>query len=190
MRFGNVDKIETDEINAIYLRLGVMTHSHCPGCGVELPAFDGPVHRYMESSPACWAKYGELLARQYTDPSYRAAQRLATDTYAVQHPGHPSPQSIQSVGGHLVSLQVMLEAGESVDYATRLMRRCLEQQPFIWLDPPARLARYNVLHPLAARSAAAHLQAVHEWAQSVWEVWSEHHAQVRAWAAQARSDDA
>ena len=31
--------------------------------------------------------YGEVLAREYSDPSYVSLHRLTADTYAVQHPG-------------------------------------------------------------------------------------------------------
>lgn len=160
--------------------------SLCPGCGVELPEFDGPVHRYIESSPACWAKYGELLAREYSDPEYMLAHRLTVDTYAAQHPGKPSPQSTQSVTVHLIALQLVLEVGEPAHRATEAIRRCVEQQTFSWLTPPLLPARLNVMHPLAANSAAAHMLTVREWAQSVWESWVEHHAQIRTWAKGAR----
>lgn len=36
----------------------------CVGCGGLFPEMDGPTHRYMESSPGCWAAYGEVLARE------------------------------------------------------------------------------------------------------------------------------
>ena len=39
----------------------------CPGCQAPLPALDGPTHRYIGASPACWAIYAEnsrLMARQ------------------------------------------------------------------------------------------------------------------------------
>ena len=32
----------------------------CPDCRVVLPRFDGPAHRYVGASPACWALYGVL----------------------------------------------------------------------------------------------------------------------------------
>ena len=63
----------------------------CVGCGARVPKMDGPTHRYMEASPGCWHVYGQVLARDYTDPFLRAVHRLTTDTYAVQHPGRPSP---------------------------------------------------------------------------------------------------
>ena len=45
----------------------------CPGCGALLPVENGPTHPYMRSSPACWARYGEVLAREFGDPAYFAS---------------------------------------------------------------------------------------------------------------------
>jgi hypothetical protein len=69
-----------------------------------VPDVEGPVHRYLESSPGCWRLYGEVLAREYSDLAFWAAHRLTVDSYAVQHPGRSSPQTIQSVCVHLLSL--------------------------------------------------------------------------------------
>ena len=71
----------------------------CLSCGGVFPDIDGPVHRYMKSSPGCWAVYGEVLAREYEDPYFFEVHRLTVDAYAVQHPGSTDRQSIQSVGG-------------------------------------------------------------------------------------------
>lgn len=161
-----------------------MNPTPCPGCGVQLPATDGPVHRYMESSPACWAKYGDLLAREYGNPEYMAAHRLTVDTYAVQHPGTPSPQAVQSVAVHLVSLHCVLERGMTQREATAFLKVCADKGRFEWLTPPTSTHDLTVLHPLAATSAAAHEAAVGEWALAAWESWKPHHRQIRAWAAQ------
>jgi len=48
----------------------------CPGCGALLPVENGPTHPYMRSSPACWARYGEVLAREFGDPAYFALHQL------------------------------------------------------------------------------------------------------------------
>jgi hypothetical protein len=159
-----------------------MTITKCPGCGVELPSIDGPVHRYMESSAACWNRYGELLAREYQAPDYMMAHRLSVDAYAVQHPGTLSPQSVQSVAVHLISLFAVLNLGYSHRDATNLIKRCANQGTFEWLDPPRGVATLNVLHPLQATSATAHIAAVKEWATYAWQSWSQHHQQIRTWA--------
>ncbi len=81
----------------------------CVGCGALFEDREGPTHRYMESSPGCWALYGEVVAREYLDfLAYGALHRLTVDTYAAQHPGLLSPQSIQSVALHLMSLSLVL----------------------------------------------------------------------------------
>ena len=154
----------------------------CPGCGVSLPRVDGPVHRYMESSAACWQRYGELLVRDYSDPAYRAAHRLVVDAYAVQHPGRPSPQSIQSVAIHLIALCVVLERGWDFHRASTLLGVAAARDDYAWLTPPLAPATLTVLHPLAASSAAGHATAVREWAEAAWRDWGRHHAQVREWA--------
>jgi hypothetical protein len=164
-----------------------MDVERCPGCGVELPPFAGPVHRYMESSPSCWAAYGEILAREYNDPAFMAAHRLTVDAYAVQHPGRPLPQSIQSVGVHLISLYVVLEEQLSHRAATQLMQRSADRMHFVWLEPPPDRGERNVTTAVAARSPDEHVRAVQSWAQSVWQAWSQHHSQVRAWAVEAQA---
>jgi hypothetical protein len=159
----------------------------CPGCGAELPAHDGPVHRYIESSASCWAKYGDLLAREYQDPAYMSAHRLTVDTYAVQHPGTPSARAIRSVAAHLISLHAVLELALGSHEATSLIKVCVDRGRFTWLSPPQGAYRLNVLHPLAATTAAEHVAAVREWAEGTWEAWAQHHGQVRAWAALYRT---
>lgn len=91
---------------------GPLEHDHaCPGCGARFPAFDGPVHEYMESSAGCWRAFGEVLAREYGNPKLLAIHRLSIDAYAVQHPGGASRQAVQSVGVHLARLCLFLERG-------------------------------------------------------------------------------
>lgn len=138
-----------------------MVNERCPGCGVELAAITGPVHRYIESSPSCWAAYGRVLAREYGDREYMAAHRLTVDAYAVQHPGRPSPQSIQSVAVHLISLHAVLEQQLPHQQATQLIRRCVERLRFHWLEPPPHLGDLTVSSVLAAQTPEEHVQAVH-----------------------------
>lgn len=80
------------------------TETKCFSCGALVKDIDGPVHRYMDSSPGCWATFGEVLAREYSAVNYGLNHRLTVDAYALQHPGKHSPQSIQSIAVHLVSL--------------------------------------------------------------------------------------
>ncbi len=156
--------------------------SRCIGCGVELPAVEGPVHRYLESSPACWAAYGAVLAREYTDPAYRTLHKLSVDTYAVQHPGRPSPQTIQSAVVHLMRLCLVLEDGVPFEAATAAMQVVAAQKgAYHWLEPPADRGALTVADVGAAASPAEHARRVQAWASATWRAWGAHHAQIRAW---------
>src|SRR3990172_11930020 len=112
----------------------------CIGCGAMFEDREGPTHRYMESSPGCWAVYGEVLAREYGDVSYASLHRLTVDAYAVQHPGRPSPQSTQSVALHLMSLCLVLERGVEPARATAFLQvAARDKQRFVWLAPAGSL---------------------------------------------------
>lgn len=152
-----------------------------------LPAIDGPVHRYMESSPSCWAVYGETLAREYSDPAFMAAHRLTVDAYAVQHPGQKSDQSVQSVAVHLISLHAVLVEGLSHRAATQVIQRSADHLRFEWLEPPAQRGELSVSTVHSARTAEEHVAAVHAWANSVRAAWAGHHSTVAAWYRQARA---
>jgi hypothetical protein len=154
----------------------------CIGCGGLVPDIQGPTHRYMESSPGCWQVYGELLAREYSDPAFFAVHRLTTDTYAVQHPGRPSPQSIQSVCGHLMSLCVVLDQGRDMGYARRILGAVAQRKDrFRWLTPPRSLGKVTVVDVAGSATAAEHGRMVRRWAEAAWSAWAEQHGTIRGW---------
>ena len=155
----------------------------CDACGGRFPATEGPTHRYMRSSSGCWSVFGEVLAREYGDPAYGALHRLTVDTYAAQHPGTPSPQSIRSVGFHLVRLHLILEHDLDMRRANEAMlaiRRVKTR--FAWLAPPIMRDVLSVAHVHGATAPEEHTRRVKEWAASVWAAWSSHHESVRRWS--------
>jgi hypothetical protein len=159
-----------------------MSPSTCPGCSAVFASFDGPVHEYMESSPACWRAFGEVLAREYGSGEHFAVHRLTVDAYAVQHPGGDSRQAIQSVGVHLVRLCMMLERSLSPERANAAMVRVTKiKAKMVKLARPANLGAVTVADVLAARGAEEHVAAVRRWADSAWHAWSAQHATVRRW---------
>ncbi|HLF87607.1 MAG TPA: DUF5946 family protein [Anaerolineales bacterium] len=81
----------------------------CPGCRALLPDIDGPTHRYIGASPACWGIYTALTGGGEPPMAPAPSNTLIVDAYAAQHPGTPSPQSIQSVAVHLIALYGVLE---------------------------------------------------------------------------------
>lgn len=154
----------------------------CVGCGALFPEGDGPVHRYMDSSPGCWAAFGEVLAREYGDPVYGKVHRLTVDAYAAQHSGRESPQTVQSVAVHLISLSLVLERGVDARRATSAIRAAASRKgAFRWLPPPSPPGDLTVADVVRARNAGEHVAAVEAWARTVWLAWSCHHDTVRAW---------
>lgn|SRR5690348_1799619 len=159
----------------------------CPGCGAVFHWRDGPVHPYMTSSPACWADYGEVLSREYSDPALLATHRLSVDAYAVQHPGTPSRQSIQSVGVHLIRLCQFLEHGLAPEQANESMLAAGKiKHTFSWLEPPESLGIVTVRDVLKTNGSAAHAAMVRRWAQSAWDAWAPHHEIVREWLVRSK----
>lgn len=154
----------------------------CFSCGGVFPDIDGPVHRYMSSSPGCWSVYGEVLAREYSKPVYFEVLRLTVDAYAVQHPGSTDRLSIQSVGMHLVRLCLFLEHGLTGDKANDAMLEAgKNKHSFIFLEPPQSFGPITAADVYRANSEEEHKAIVRDWAQSAWDAWSMHHDIIREW---------
>lgn len=145
---------------------------------------DAPTHRYIGASPGCWALFGEVLAREYSDFRYGRVHRLTVDAYTAQHPGAPSAQSIQSVNLHLLGLHAVFERGVSLPEATQVLQRAAQhKREFVWLNPPPSLGTLTVRDVHAAKAPAEHEQRVRQWARSVWQAWAPYHEIVNRWAA-------
>lgn len=155
--------------------------SPCPGCGAMVPVHNGPTHRYIGASAGCWGIYGEVLAREYENVAYFASHRLSADTYMVQHPGTPSPQSIQSVNIHLIGLYHTLVLNSSSDAATKALQQAvtIHKGKFEWLEPPDEPGKLTILDVYAAKDAVEHAAVVRRWAESVWEAWAAHHDTIK-----------
>lgn len=153
-------------------------------CGAQVPDTDGATHKYLDAVPGCWAIYGEILAREYEDFTYMKVHHLTVDAYAVQHPGSPSPQTIQSVAVHLISLHHQLEKGSDIETVRRAMQAATQDKGrFKWLEPPASFGEITVLNAHRAENAMQHQQIVRQWAEAAWKAWSAHHDTIREWAA-------
>ncbi len=121
----------------------------------------------MRSSPACWARYGEILAREFGDPDYFALHQVTVDTYAAQHPGVAERRAIQSVGLHLMTLCVVLEDGADPREGPKLHRRMVRRPAFAWLDPPSMDGRLTVADVLPAENPSEHGRLVRAWAETL-----------------------
>lgn len=157
--------------------------TRCRGCRALVPVSDGPTDPYFGASPGCWAIYGEVLAREYGEYGYPPSLRMTLDSYALQHPGRPSRKAIQSIAIHLTSLFFLVERGLNAEQTTAAIRHLLPRNgEFHWLEPPSDFGPLTVVDVHGADDLPAHSRRVREWAQSVWEAWSEHHATARRWA--------
>jgi Family of unknown function (DUF5946) len=161
----------------------------CVGCGAILPVMaDGPVHRYMDSSPACWAVFNVL-----NDPArpleFAPFNALIVDAYATQHPGvSTSPQAINSVAVHLMTLHGILERDFKIDQAMWLRQRpgrpgSIERHSrFHWLTPPSFANCLTVADVAAGETPQERSSMVEAWVKDVWKTWSEIHGdQVAMW---------
>jgi len=127
--------------------------------------------------------YGEVLAREYGEYGFPPVHTLTVDAYAAQHPGKPSPEVIQSVAVHLVGLYVILERGFELHKASRVTSEAAAYRTrYGWLEPPDLTACLTIQDAAAADSLARHEDRVWEWARSVWDAWTPHHATIKNWS--------
>ncbi|MFK8014305.1 MAG: DUF5946 family protein [Gammaproteobacteria bacterium] len=148
-----------------------MTREPCFACGAMAPSDDGPSHAYMLSSPGCWALYGEVLTREYSDPAlFASSHRLTVDAYAAQHPGDLSQQrSRQSMWLHLTALYAVLELDWSHDAAMRLLKTLTGRA---LPEPTVTPGVFDVnVERVAAANRAEHHHTVERWARTTLSAW-------------------
>jgi CTP:molybdopterin cytidylyltransferase MocA len=160
----------------------------CPGCGARyLPQVLDETHPYIGASPACWATFGEVLAREFGDVTFGRLHRQTVDVYAVQHPGTDGRRQRQSVALHLIGLCHWLEHEVELDRLNAITQHLAnEDRPWPWLTPPAAYPM-TVGDLLEARDGPEHVRLVQQWAETTWEAWAAHHDIVRTWAHEALS---
>ncbi len=158
----------------------------CPGCGARyLPQVADETHPYIGASPACWATFGEVLAREFGNVTFGRVHRHTVDVYSVQHPGSDARRERQSVALHLIGLCHWLEHGVEFDRLNAITQRLAnEDREWPWLTAPESYSM-TVGDLLAARDGPAHVELVRRWAETTWQAWSAHHDVVRQWARDA-----
>lgn len=163
-----------------------MSLKPCPDCGAAFEPVDATTHKYLGGSPACWAAFNEVLAREFQDIGYFAAHRFTVDAYTAQHPGDQSDRrAAQSINIHLAALYVLIEEGRDPAYARDLLKTLANKHKdrFKPLAPPAPGDyELSVKDVLAAENAAEHCAIVRQWAQAVWRAWSHQHDVIRSLA--------
>jgi hypothetical protein len=156
--------------------------STCPGCQALLPAIDGPTHRYIGASPACWALYSALQSGGEPPLAPAPANALLVDAYAAQHPGMPSSQAIQSVAVHdVLTLHGIFAYGIGVEQALWLRRAALQERKsprhgrFTWLEPPDFNGTLTIAAIVAEPTPEARTAALQRYAEQIYHVWAAAH---------------
>ncbi|NJN15171.1 MAG: hypothetical protein HC822_02140 [Oscillochloris sp.] len=171
-----------------------MNHSHalepCPGCGALLAPFDGPTHRYIGASPACWAIYAALQSGGEPPLALTPANGLLVDAYAAQHPGLPSPQAIQSVAVHLLTLHGVFAHAIPIERALWLRLEALQERKgsrrnrYRWLEPPDFSGTLNLAMIVDEPTPEARSALVAHYVEDVYRTWADlHGATLHAWYA-------
>jgi len=124
-------------------------------------------------------------APRFTSDARESSHRaLMGDAYAVQHHGDESPQAIQSVAVHLLTLHGVLAEGHPAESALWLRRRTLRRKGvFQKLAPPPLGSMLTVRHLFPGGGVVAPATPA-AYAASVYAGWMSVHAgTVRDWYA-------
>lgn len=158
----------------------------CFACGAKSLNIEGEIHPYMLSSPGCWAMFTEVMVREYQDIEYARAHHFSVDSYACQHPGDSkSGKAIRSVAIHMASLYMILEEkmsfSEAVNFKSGFAQFNKQKNLIIRLNPPENLGQITVFDVWNLENGSHHFETCHQWAQSVWQAWKDHHETIRIW---------
>ena len=143
----------------------------CARCGAIVPG----------GTEGCHALFAEVLALEYTDPSYAAAHLLTVDAHALQH---SEDHGVKNNAFHLIRLCWILEHGGDprIGQGPRWLQVQFDGLPEVpALEPPARRGEVTVADVHGASGPEDHVERVRRWARSVWEAWNDHHAWARGW---------
>ncbi len=151
----------------------------CPGCGLGMPRKDGSTYDgYFNTSPECWAVFGEVLAAEFSNAFlFGRVHQITVDTYAVQHAGGKHPD--KSVAVHLSGLHLVQDRGFQPTSVPPLLQQ-LAATVEVWLhfDPPMPAVAMTVFDVALAESVEDHIKLVREWSSLVWKSWSNYHPQI------------
>jgi hypothetical protein len=163
------------------------------------PAYDGPTHKYLGASAACWALFNWHVALQIPEatellpnsripeppvavPSMNGASLdgVFGDAYGVQHHGEESPQAIQSVAAHLLNVHGII-TGRTTRPGWALGRAIRQKGVFHKLTPPPLGSALTIRHLFPGGGVDVPVTRT-QYVLSVYEAWmSVHRATVEQW---------
>ena len=172
----------------------------CQGCGALFPPHEGPTHRYIGASAACWALLNSVVLTQDPEISQRllsdsrvpephaqvpsrddaAFDAVFGDAYGVQHHGGDSPQAIQSVALHLLNVHGIV-SGKTTRPQWAINRALRQKGVFHRLQPPPLGRALTIRHLFPGGGVLAPITRT-EYVLSVYEAWmSLHRHTVEQW---------
>lgn len=153
----------------------------CPGCGLAHPSRGLPARTGLAASGECHAEAGQVLAAFY-EPDLVTVRQYVVDAYACTHPDTSLRVGVQTTALCLMTLDLYLRCGQPVADGSRLHGEMMRHHPqvFVALEPPS-FAGVPTHRLLLDATRDRYPALAEQWARRVWEAWSPHHAQVRAW---------
>lgn len=151
----------------------------CPGCGFGGES-DGPAHAYMSFSAACWARYGEILAREFGQRNYWPAHRVLTDACCGQHSVGGDRRARQSLHIHLAALMLHFDDDATDKTIVKFLRDASKLKTFSPLSIPPENHMVSIAQVHSAKSAQEHCAAARLYGQDVLDAWKIHHPVFRA----------
>lgn len=160
----------------------------CPGCFAKLPkpAYDGHTHPYIGASPSCWTLFSNLWNGGEPALAPFPVYPLILDAYCVQHHGTPSPQAIQSVAIHALTLYGVLDQGVDPNQTMWIRRQLLrdikvpKHERFDWLTPPEFEQCITIADIVQEPTPEERAQKAQSYIEEVWTLWEKAHGDTLA----------
>lgn len=137
-------------------------------------------HPYIGAVHNCWNIYGEILAKEFSDPEYFAIHRITVDSYAAQHIGDQNDRRArQSANLHLIALYLYFEKKLPIPEILNFLKKSTEYKK----DWPAvqhltQAKWLTVQDVIKANNAQEHIEVVTQWGESVWKSYHTQHAVI------------
>lgn len=152
----------------------------CFACGARSPKIEGECHKYMLSSPGCWAMFVEVMAKEHSHPLYWKGHQFTVDAYAVQHVGKKiDKRALNSVHIHLAALYAIFVEDLSLEAVPQFREQFSHfykgKNLLTWLDPPKSFGPLTISEPWKNDHPELHFDITRRWARSAWESWSHQH---------------
>ena len=149
--------------------------SVCPGCGLELPALGQAPDGRHNSSPECWALFGELSAYTLTHGDPRFIHQHAVDAWQLQHA--QITKSNIGIAFSLIGLYLAIEkcrTGREAQLAHMKLGRVKRNYGDFVI--PEKRAEITVRDVLDVAPGPDRDRKLMDWAEAIWRNWSHAHA--------------